>query len=448
MDNQALASFVQEALEAADIEKALAAVSDTPAVDIADVISQLPSVLAWDLLERVKKRATVFAYLDTDKQVQFAHEFPRTKFAKLLGEMPADNRTDLFKQLDKSQRNALLPALAHAEREDIRKLSAYEEGTAGAMMTSAYATLEQGMSATDALEVLRASAPDAETIYHAYVIDKQRRLKGLVSLRALITASPDSVVDDFMVKSFVSSEVSDSSKDVANQIARYDLIAIPVTNASGKIVGIVTHDDATDVFSEEATSDFHKSGGVVTTVGNLKSAGIGLLYRKRVFWLVLLVFGNLFSGAGIAHFEDIIAANLVLVFFLPLLVDSGGNAGSQSATLMVRALATGEVEMRDWLYLVGREALVALLLGATMAVAVSAVGLYRGDSSVAMVLAMSMVTIVLVGSLIGMSLPFLLSHFRLDAASASAPLITSICDVSGVLIYLFIASKMLNGLGL
>lgn len=448
MDNHTLAAFVEEALQTNQLDKALAAVSEIPPVDIAEVIAQMPPAIAWKLLERVKKRATVFAYLGTRNQVRFAREFPRERLAKLLGEMPADNRTDLFKQLDKNQRDALLPALAHAEREDIRKLSAYKEGTAGAIMTSAYATLKQGMSATKALEALRASAPDAETIYHAYVIDESRHLTGVVSLRALIVANPESLIDDFMVKTFVACEVTESSKEVAKKIARYDLIAIPVTNALGEIVGIVTHDDATDVFSEEATSDFHKAGGVTTTIGNLKNASIGLLYKKRVFWLVLLVFGNLFSGAGIAHFEDIIAANLVLVFFLPLLVDSGGNAGSQSATLMVRALATGEVEMRDWLYLLGREALVALSLGATMAVAVSAVGFYRGDEAVAMVLAMSMMSIVLVGSLIGMSLPFLLSRFKLDAASASAPLITSICDISGVLIYLFIASQLLAGVSL
>ncbi len=199
-----------------------------------------------------------------------------------------------------------------------------------------------------------------------------------------------------------------------------------------------------DVVSEEATDDFHKSAGVTTSVGNLKDAAIGLLYRKRVFWLVLLVFGNLFSGAGIAHFEDIIAANLVLVFFLPLLVDSGGNAGSQSATLMVRAMATGEVVIKDWFKLLGREATVALLLGCTMAVAVALLGFIRGDSMVALVLALSMVTIVMVGCVIGMSLPFILSKFNLDPASASAPLITSVCDAAGVVIYLYIAAQLLD----
>ncbi len=176
---------------------------------------------------------------------------------------------------------------------------------------------------------------------------------------------------------------------------------------------------------------------------SIKTAPIHYLYKKRVFWLVILVFGSLLSGFGIAHFEDIIAKNIVLVFFLPLLVGSGGNAGSQSATLMVRALATGDVYLKDWLYLIGRESLVGLCLGGTMAIAVSILGYFRGDAMVALVLALSMMGIVLMGCLIGMSLPFILNRLKLDPASASAPLVTSICDATGVIVYLCIASIIL-----
>ena len=194
----------------------------------------------------------------------------------------------------------------------------------------------------------------------------------------------------------------------------------------------------------EATEDFHKGALISTPLGNLSSATVGLLYRKRVLWLVLLVFGNLFSGAGIAAFEDVIAANIVLVFFLPLLVDSGGNAGAQSATLMVRALATGEVVMKDWLRLLWRECSVALALGVTMAVAVALLGAVRGGWDISMVVACSMLVIVLVGSLIGMSLPFLFNRLGMDPAVASGPLITSIADAAGVLVYFGIATAVLT----
>ena len=443
MNNKALALVVRNAIEQQNFDEAIRQVQSLRPIDIADIVALIEPKFAWQLLERLPNRSTIFSYSEPNIQVALAQAFPRENMAKLMGEMPADERADLYKCLNQDQRDALLPALAQAEREDIRRLAAYEERTAGALMTSDYATLGAQMDVTEALASLRLEAPDAETIYHAYVIDEQRKLLGVVSLRVLILASPEQLISDIMVRSIVSCQVSDNQEDVAKAVARYDLIALPITDKHGALVGIVTHDDAMDVASDEATDDFHKSGGVSTMVGKLKDISIGVLYRKRVFWLVFLVFGNLFSGFGISHFEEVIAANLVLVFFLPLLVDSGGNAGSQSATLMVRALATGDVVMRDWFSLLGREAVVALLLGGTMAVAISIIGYIRGDEVVSIVLALSMMSVVMIGCVIGMSLPFVLNKMGFDPATASAPLITSVCDASGVIIYLFIASKFL-----
>ncbi len=437
------AAKLSRAIEQQYFEQAINEVKALRPIDIADIIAIIEPKLAWQLLEQLPNRSTIYAYLDADIQVALAYVFPRAVLAKIVGEMPSDERTDLYKQLSQDQRDALLPALAQAKREDIRRLSAYEERTAGALMSSDYATLGAEMNVSEALDALRLEAPDAETIYHAYVIDDDRKLLGVVSLRVLILASPEQLINDIMVSSVISCDVNDDQEDVAKTVARYDLISLPITDVSGALVGIVTHDDAMDVASDEATDDFHKSGGVSTMVGRLKDVSIRVLYRKRVFWLVFLVFGNLLSGLSIANFEDVIAANLVLVFFLPLLVDSGGNAGSQSATLMVRALATGDVVMRDWFSLLGREAIVALMLGATMAVAISVIGYVRGDAVVSLVLAMSMMSVVMIGCVIGMSLPFILSKLGFDPATASAPLITSVCDASGVLIYLFIASKFL-----
>ena len=443
MDHKATALFLENAIENQQFDQAVDQLKDLRPIDIADILTLLDSDMSWKLLEKLPDRATVFSYFDPEEQMEMAFLFPRASLAKLVGEMPSDERTDLYKRLDQDQRDALLHALAQAEREDIRRLSAYAEKTAGALMTSDYATLKAQMTVAQALAALRLEAPDAETIYHAYVIDEQRKLQGVVSLRTLILASPNQIIGDIMLTKVVASNVHEDQEDVAKTIARYDLIALPIIDNNGALVGIVTHDDAMDVASDEATDDFHKSGGVSSLIGSFKDTSIRILYRKRVFWLVFLVFGNLISGVGIAHFEDVIAANLVLVFFLPLLVDSGGNAGSQSATLMVRALATGEVVMRDWFSLLGREAMVALLLGITMAAAISVIGYFRGDAMVSLVLALSMVSVVMIGCVIGMSLPFILNKFGFDPASASAPLITSVCDASGVAIYLFIASKFL-----
>ena len=443
MDHKAIALFLKNAIENNNFDQAIDKLEDLRPIDTADTLALLDPNTSWQLLEQLPDRATIFSYLDPEDQVALAFAFPRTSLAKLVGEMPSDERTDLYKRLNQSQRDALLPALAQAEREDIRQLSAYAEKTAGALMTSDYATLKAQMTVAEALAALRLEAPDAETIYHAYVIDDRRKLLGVVSLRALILAAPDQIIGDIMLTKVVSSNVHADQEDVAKTVARYDLIALPIIDDNGALVGIVTHDDAMDVASDEATDDFHKAGGVSSLVSSFKDTSIRILYRKRVFWLVFLVFGNLISGVGISHFEDVIAANLVLVFFLPLLVDSGGNAGSQSATLMVRALATGEVVMKDWFSLLGREALVALLLGVTMAAAIAVIGYFRGDAVVSLVLALSMVSVVMIGCVIGMSLPFVLSKVGFDPASASAPLITSVCDASGVAIYLFIASKFL-----
>ena len=200
----------------------------------------------------------------------------------------------------------------------------------------------------------------------------------------------------------------------------------------------------TDTENINKNDHLQHEGNISNLESSIKNASISVLYKKRVFWLVLLVFGNIFSGAGIAYFEEIITSYVALVFFLPLLIDSGGNAGSQSATLMVRALATGEVKPNDWGKMLGREVFVALGLGLSMAAAVYLLGLYRGGYEIAMVVGLSMIAIVLIGSLIGTILPFGLHKLKLDPASASAPLITSIADISGVLIYFAIASAVLD----
>ena len=436
--------LLNDALSNHDISLALDSVKTFKAADLADILAQLPLENSQKLLLNLPARAYVFSYLKPEEHVKFAQVLTRIDLAEIMGEMPSDKRVDLFKCLDHEQQNALLPALAQAEREDIRQLSSYVEGTAGAIMSSEYATLKPNISVKDAIKMLRYEAPDTETIYLAYVLDEARKLLGVLSLKQLILAEEESNISDLMATDIIFAYFDSDQDEVAKTIARYDLLALPIVDHAGVMVGIVTYDDAMDVASEEATEDFLKSGAVdASSKLSIKSASILQLYQKRVYWLVFLVFGSLLSGLGIAHFEDIIAANIVLVFFLPLLVGSGGNAGSQSATLMVRALATGDVHFKDWFYLLGRESLVALCLGGTMAFAVSLLGYYRGDEMVALVLALSMMGIVLLGCLIGMSLPFVLNRFGFDPASASAPLVTSICDATGVLVYLFIASQLL-----
>jgi magnesium transporter len=388
-------------------------------------------------------QATIFGYLAPRHQVALANVMPRSELAAIISAMPHDERADLYKRLTDEQRSALLPGLAQAEREDLRKLASYPEGTVGSVMTSDYATIPMGVKVAEGFEALRFQASDSETIYTAFIVGDDRRLIGSISLRKLLLARPVDNVADLMNSDPVFVQADAPREEAAQLISRYDLLALPVVNDSGMLVGIITHDDAMDVAEAEATEDFHLAGTVQHLHVSVRDASMYMLYRARIFWLLILVFGNIFSGMGIAYFEETIAAYVALVFFLPLLIDSGGNAGSQSATLMVRALATGDVRIGDWASMLGRELGVALLLGVSMAIAVSTLGVIRGGPEIAMVVSMSMVIIVIVGSMVGMSLPFILHKLRLDPATASAPLVTSIADASGVLIYFAIATQVL-----
>lgn len=438
-----LAKTIETQLKANDLPAALGALEGLQPVDQAEALSWMDPALGWHLLEKLPLRAEVFGYLAPEEQLALAEKLPRKVLAEVVSEMASDERADLYLSFDEAQRQLFLPGIEKAKREDMRRLSSYAEGCAGALMSSDYAVLDAGMNTLEAIESLRRVAPNAETIYWAYVVDEAHHLLGVVSLRDLIMAPADTRMSEVMNAHIISAQVDADQEEVARLVERYDLMALPIVNAQDQLVGIVTHDDALDVLVEEATDDFYKGAGLTSDAGTLSDATIAVLYKTRIFWLALLVFGNLFSGAAIGAFEHIIASNLVLVFFLPLLIDSGGNAGSQSATLMVRALATGEVQLRDWFRLLGREAAVAFLLGISLAALVSILGFVRGDASVALVLALTMVAIVMIGSIIGMCLPFVLSRFNLDPATASAPLVTSICDAAGVLVYLSIASQIL-----
>ncbi len=414
--------------------------------DVAAIIEELPENDDLEVMRLLSlhDQAELLGYLRPSSQVAIATCIRRRDLVALMSAMSHDERADLYKQLDAEAQEAILPAFAKAEREDLRRLAAYEEWTVGSVMTSDYATLAPDLTSTQAIEALRSQAIEAETIYYAYIIDAERRLLGVVSLRDLLTARPRQRVSEIMDTEPVWVRADAEQEEAAKLVARYDLLALPVLDNNDRLVGIVTADDAMDVTEEEVTEDFYKGSIVQPIEMSVAEATIATLYKARIFWLVLLVFGNIFSGAGIAYFEDTIAAHLALLFFLPLLIASGGNAGTQSATLMVRALATGDVRPADFGKLLSREAVVALTLGVTMAVAVSTIGVWRGGPEIAWVVALAMISIVLMGALIGMCLPFIFAKFNRDPAAASGPLVTSIADVLGVLIYFTIATQLLG----
>ncbi len=389
-------------------------------------------------------RAETFGRLPLEKQKAVVESLSLEDTAHLVEAMSHDERADLLQKLAPDDAEAILRRLAKSVRDDIRRLTSYPEGTCGAIMTSDYCYLSETMPAAQAIAFLRQVAPDRETIYTAYVVDENRKLLGSVSLKNLILASPNKPVGEIMMKDVPSVKTSDPQEEAARKIAKYDVIAVPVTNGDDSLVGIITFDDALDVAESEATEDIHRIGSVNALTVSLREASYKLLVLKRLPWLLVLVLVNILSGAGIAYFEDVIMAHIALVFFLPLLIASSGNAGSQSATLMIRSISTGDVVLRDWFYLLRKEIIVSIFLGILMGVAVSLVGYAKAGVDIAFVVAFTMIAVVVVGSLMGMSLPFLLQKFNFDPATASAPLVTSLADISGVLIYFSIASWYLG----
>ncbi|MAL95438.1 MAG: magnesium transporter [Haliea sp.] len=449
MSSEPTAPFatLQQALERGDDQALSEGAAGLNAADLAEFVElNLEGGRGLRLFRALpaERRGIVFGYLEPDVQAELSTLLPMPALAELVTAMSSDERADFFLLMDSVRQHQLSQLLARREREDLLRLASYREGTAGALMSSEYATVGGAMSAGQAIEQLRQTAPETETIYQVYVVDAEHRLQGAVSLRNLITALPGTRVSELMASGLVQAEVETEQEEVARLIARYDLIALPIVDAEQRLVGIVTYDDAMDVAEAEATEDMHKGATVEGLDGSFRRASPFSLYRSRIQWLIILVFANLFTGAGIAHYEQTIADNLALLFFLPLLVASAGNAGAQSATLMVRALATGDVRTRDWGRLLSREVLVAAGLGLTMALAVLSVGFLRAGPGIAVVVALTMIAVVMVGSVVGMLLPFLLHRLRFDPATASTPLITTIADVSGVVIYFSMATALLG----
>ncbi|MFV8572387.1 magnesium transporter [Marinobacter sp. SBS5] len=435
------------ALAANDDSEIQSAAATFNAADLADFIEAHPEADAGIRLIKAlstESGAKVLGYIGPATQTLISNQLPTRSLTELVTAMPSDERADFFHLLDENKQHTLLQSLASKEREDLRRLTSFEEGTAGALMSSEYAMISTGVTASAAIDLLRNTAPDKETIYHAYVVDDNHTLLGAVSLRNLITAMPSTSVNDLIATGLVTANTDTSQEEVARLISRYDLLALPIVDHDNRLVGIVTYDDAMDAAEAEATEDMHKGATVGKLTGTLRDASPFSLYRSRVQWLVILVFANIFTGAGIAYFEEIISEHIALLFFMPLLVASAGNAGAQSATLMVRGMATGDVTVADWGRLLGKETLVSTGLGLTMAAAVMVVGLLRASPEIAGVVAVTMIVVVMVGSLIGMLLPFLLDKLKFDPATASTPLITTIADVSGVLIYFSIATALLD----
>lgn len=428
------------------------AISEWLPQDIADLIRSLSpeeGVILFRLLPR-KLQSEVFSEFDPDTQEYILRNLTSEQIKAVLSEMDPDDRTELFEELPPSLTKTLLNLLSPEDRRETLELLGYPKGSVGRLMTPDYVAIRSDMKVYEAIEHVRKTGIDAETIDVLYVVDKDGRLLDDLPLRKLILADWDATIESLMDYKVISINATEDQEEAVKIFQKYDLVALPVTDSEGYLLGIVTVDDILDVLTEEQTEDFTKFTAIeakpigLELITHLKEIPFRKLYRSRVVWLLLLLIMDLITGGIIQHFEEMIAKYVVLVTFLPVLVDTAGNAGSQAATLVIRALAVGTVQLRDWLLLLGKEFLVAGALGLTMGLGISVMGIIRGGFQVAQVVILGMILNVIVGCLIGVILPFLFSRFRIDPATVSAPLLTTLADIVGTAIYLGLAYFMLS----
>ncbi len=427
--------------------------SEWPVPDIADLLEGLKEeemVILFRLLPK-QLQSEVFAELEDEAQLKLLHKLNDEQVRSVISELDPDDRTDLFEDLPGRMIQKLLNLLTTEDRKETLQLLGFPKDSVGRSMTPDYVGIRLYWNVEQALEHIRKFGKDAETINVVYVVDDKWHLLGEVHLRKLILSDPKETVSSILEPQCISINAHADQEEAVRLMERYDLIALPVVDDENTLLGIVTIDDIVDVLREEQTEDFTKISAVnAESVGldfitRLKEVPLSKLYRSRVLWLFALLIMDLFTGGIIQSFEQTIAKYVVLVTFLPVLVDTAGNAGSQSATLVIRSLALGNIKSKDWLELLGREFILAILLGLTMGLGISIMGIIRGRSIlIATVVVVAMIINVIIGCLIGILLPFIFLKFKRDPAAASTPLITTLADIFGTGIYLTIAFLFLH----
>jgi len=420
-------------------------VADVPPPDLADLLVQVKEpdrVLLFTSLPRALA-SDVFSYLEPSEKDEMLTELTDEETRRLLADLPPDERTSLLENLPGVATQRVLNLLSPKDLEQTRVLLGYPDESVGRLMRPDYVAVRPDWTIARALEHIRARGKDIETISIIYVADSSWHLLDALELQRFILADPNDKVESIMDQSYIGLNALEDQEEAVRTMDRYDLYAVPVMDDENILLGIVTVDDILDVAREEATEDFHKFAAVTPLKDSYRETSQIRLYRKRIGWLIVLVGVNLISSSIIAFYEETLQTLFTLAFFIPLLIGTGGNTGAQSATLMVRALATDDLAISDWLRTLLKEIVVGGLLAFTMAVATFPLGFWRGELAVAIIVSATMASIVMLANLVGMSLPFLMTRLKLDPAVASSPLITTVMDALGLLIYFAIASYVL-----
>ena len=430
--------------------------SDWSPADIADLIVDLPEhdkvivfrVLSFDLA------TDTFEHLEFDTQEELLKAMGNEEAAAILNDMSPDDRTALLEELPGTSAKRLIQLLSAEERKIAQTLLGYPENSVGRLMTPDYIAVKENWTVSETLEHIRKFGADSETLNVIYVIDEKGKLIDDIKIREIILSALDKYISDLMDENFASLNVHDDQEKAVEVFKKYDRVALPVVDNHGILIGIVTVDDVLDVAEEEATEDIQKLGGVEALEEPYSTMPFFSMIKKRVVWLTVLFIGEMLTASAMGFFEDEIAKAVVLALFVPLIISSGGNSGSQAATLVIRAIALGEVTLKDWWHIMKREILSGLTLGFILGtIGFLRIFLWSSFSNIygehwlliGLTVGFSLIGVVLWGTLSGSMLPFLLKKMGLDPATSSAPFVATLVDVTGLIIYFTFAILLLSG---
>ncbi|WP_026763699.1 magnesium transporter [Sediminibacterium salmoneum] len=425
--------------------------------DVADLINEYPQYEARIIANMaVHRAASVFKILDIAQQKDIVKELPSAKTAELLNELPADDRTDFLEELPKAAIRDLIKLLDPEERKVTLSLLGYPEDSVGRLMTPDYVYVYQHNTMDEVFATIRKYARNSETIDVIYVINELGQLVDDVRIRDIILASPDKIIEDVIDGRVVSLQVNDDQENASQVFKMNNRVALPVVDENNILLGIVTIDDMLWVANEEFSEDMQKMGGTEALNEPYLDIPLLKLFRKRVGWLIVLFIGELLTATAMGHFEDEIAKALVLALFVPLIISSGGNSGSQASTLIIQAMAVGEIHLSDWWRVLKREIISGILLGTVLGIlGFLRVGIWHSImpeiygphwAMIGATVGFSLIGVVLWGTLTGSMLPILLKKLGADPAVSSAPFVATLVDVTGLIIYFSFAYLFLQGL--
>jgi len=430
--------------------------SDWSPADIADLIVDLPEqdkVIVFRVLS-VDLATDTFEHLEFDTQEELLKAMGNEEVTAILNDMSPDDRTALLEELPGTTAKRLIQLLSAEERKIARTLLGYPENSVGRLMTPDYLTVKQEWTVSQTLDHIREYGADSETLNVLYVIDEKGRLIDDIKIREIILSLPEKIIRELMDENFIALNVHDDQEQAVEVFKKYDRVVLPVVDSHVILIGIVTVDDVLDVAEEEATEDIQKLGGVEALEEPYSTMPFFSMIKKRVVWLTVLFVGEMLTASAMGFFEDEIARAVVLTLFIPLIISSGGNSGSQAATLVIRAIALGEITLKDWWRIMKRE----ILSGLTLGLILGAIGFLRiflwsyfsnifGEHwiPIGLTVGFSLIGVVLWGTLSGSMLPFLLKRLGLDPATSSAPFVATLVDVTGLVIYFTFAILLLSG---